>query len=152
VKNVIFSVMEASDNRVLFDRLDDSFLGLLPIQLTGAGFYRALQAILLVDRQPQLARQQHHVSVGIVRKNDGGIAVIVDFPLALLPASVTPALLVHDAHQLALALGKHLCVLDTHRGTVLRHNKPTPQAVGGSVRTLTIIAYLLGFTLSTSMF
>jgi hypothetical protein len=89
--------------------LDDSFLDLLPIQLTGAGFYRALQAILLVDRQPQLARQRHHVSVGIVRKNDGGIAVIVDFPLALLPASVTPALLVHDAHQLALALGS-ICV------------------------------------------
>src|SRR5215203_2952471 len=59
--------------------------------------------------------------MGIVRKYDGGIAVVVDFSLSLLPTAVSTALLKSHAQQLTLLLGNCLEVFDTYRNAILFH-------------------------------
>jgi hypothetical protein len=105
----------------LLDLLDYSPHRLLAVELAGTGLYGTLDAILQIDRQPKLPRQQNGVSIGIIGQSDSRIAVIIDFPRALLPGTVAPSLLECDAHQLAPISGGRLDVLDTYTRVISLH-------------------------------
>jgi hypothetical protein len=91
---------------------------------SGTGLYRTLNAIL----QIHLAGHQDGVSIGIIWQNDSRTAIIIDFPRALLPATVTPSLLERDAHHLALIPSERLDILYTYTRAISLHGNSPPVA------------------------
>jgi hypothetical protein len=57
----------------------------------------------------------------------GRIALVVDFPLTLLPLSVTPVLPEGYQRKLSLLLSQNLCIFGMDKDIVL-HDGLTPQA------------------------
>src|SRR5947207_11438095 len=62
----------------------------------------------------ELPGEQHGLAIGIVGKNDGRVAVVVNLALAPLPLAVAPALLVADVDQFALVVRDSLDVAYTY--------------------------------------
>jgi len=101
---------------------------LFAVELAGARLHGSLRAVLQKYRQPQLPREQHGLAIGIIGKNDGRVAVVVNLALAPLPLAVAPALFVADVDQSALVVRNGLDVAYLYGLAVHLHGSKTARS------------------------